>query len=93
MALISLDERTALHPQLAGRQLPSVSVRVVEGLLAAQPQYLGAGSFCRVWMVDRWTHSPSPARGQPVVRQTAASSKHPAEHGIGGSTHVLVWPV
>ncbi|KAL4418807.1 hypothetical protein ABPG77_006776 [Micractinium sp. CCAP 211/92] len=67
MKLISLDERTELHPQLARRRLPSVPVGTVERLLAAKPSFLGAGSFCRVWMVERWTHAPSPARGQPVA--------------------------
>lgn len=74
MKLISLDERTELHPQLARRRLPSVPVGTVERLLAAKPSFLGAGSFCRVWMVERWTHAPSPARGKPVVRRATAPS-------------------
>ncbi|KAL4431351.1 hypothetical protein ABPG75_006607 [Micractinium tetrahymenae] len=67
MEQINLEERTERHPQLAGRKLPAVYVSIVEALLAASPRYVGAGSFCRVWKVERWTHSPSPARGQPVA--------------------------
>lgn len=75
MELVNLEERTELHPQLVRQRLPSVPIRTVQRLLAANPRFLGAGSFCRVWMVDSWTYASSPARGQPVVRRAGAHSK------------------
>ena len=63
--LVDLEERTERHPQLAGRRFPQVAaVAVAQQLVSGH--FLGAGSFCRVWRVDKWTASAR-NRNLPVV--------------------------
>ena len=78
MQRLSLEERTPKHPQLAGRTYPPLPAAVVEQQLA-QAVFVGNGSFCRVFRVDKWTHARSEACGQPVVREPPAPPA-PAAH-------------
>lgn len=67
---VNLEEPTKLHRQLAGKRVHEIPT----GLVAAQlvhASYLGHGSFCRVWKVDKWSAGPSAARGKPVVSPAA----------------------
>jgi len=75
MIRISLEERTDRHPQLMGkRRYSEVPVGVVQARLATA-RYVAAGSFCRVWHVERWNAPGSPAHGQAVVSAVVECSR------------------
>lgn len=87
--LVDLEERTERHPQLAGRRFPAVAVNAVAQQLAGA-HFIGAGSFCRVWRVDKWSAS-SRSRNQPVVSLgwEGRSKGYAAAVGAGHATWVL----